>query len=199
LLSLPDGSNSDCSKAPHVSSNSWSSSLGGQDWFDDAIAGMKAAGVIPVWSAGNNGPSCGTIGSPGDRDVIAVAATNFDDLIAGFSSRGPAVVGTDNKPEISAPGVEVLSSWNSGDTAYSYLSGTSMSCPHVSGGIALLISGNPQLDGDYEAVKKVITENAKKEAVSGGGQTCNAIPDSQFPNHVLGYGRLDLPASAGIN
>jgi hypothetical protein len=110
-----DGWMPDCSKAPHVTSNSWGSDAGGDIWYDDAIEGFKAAGVIPVFSAGNAGSSCSSTGSPGDRAVMGVAATDFTDAIAYFSSRGPATGTTELKPGISAPGVEVLSSWNSGD------------------------------------------------------------------------------------
>jgi subtilisin family serine protease len=122
----------DCSKAPHVVGNSWGSSLGGQDWYDDVITGWHAAEVIPVFSAGNAGSSCQTCGSPGDRNVISVAATDMDDEIAYFSSRGPGSAGANmQKPEISAPGVDVLSSYNTNDEAFAFLDGTSMASPHV--------------------------------------------------------------------
>jgi len=199
-FSLPDGSNPDCSKAPHVCSISWTTPHGGLSWFDDAISGMKLAGVIPVFSAGNNGDVCGSIGTPADRDAIAVAATDFEDNIAFFSSRGPALFGGGAiKPEISAPGVNVSTAWIFGDDSYVSLSGTSMACPHVSGAVALLIAGNPQLAGDYEAVRDALLENAKQVGLDGSGQSCGGILDSQFPNMIFGYGRLDIPAAAGIN
>jgi subtilisin family serine protease len=148
---LWEGSMPDCSKAPHVTSNSWGSTAGGDTWIDYTIEAFKAAGVIPVFSTGNSGSSCSSMGSPGNRAVIGVAATDFNDAIAYFSSRGPATGNgtTELKPDISAPGVEVLSSWNSGDGQYACLSGTSMACPHVSGGVALLIlAEKPELAGD---------------------------------------------------
>jgi hypothetical protein len=117
---LADGWMPDCSKAPHVTSNSWGSDAGGDNWYDDAIEGFKAAGVIPVFSAGNAGSSCSSTGSPGDRAVIGVAATDFTDAIAYFSSRGPATGTTELKPGISALGVEVLSPWNSWDGQFAY-------------------------------------------------------------------------------
>jgi len=190
-----NGQNEDCSKAPHVTSNSWGSTVGGQTWYDDAIAAFKAAGVIPVFSAGNSGSSCSTVGSPGDRDVIGVAATDFEDAIAYFSSRGPASGTGQHKPDISAPGVDVLSSWYTSEDAFTTLSGTSMACPHVSGGVALLLAGRPELIGDFEGVKAALNSNAWKSGLTGSGQNCGGINDSTFPNHVFGNGRLDLVAS----
>jgi subtilisin family serine protease len=192
---LSDGSNADCSKAPAVSSNSWGSTVGGDDWYDDAIEVMKTAGVIVVFSAGNSGSSCSTVGSPGDRDVIGVAALDMDKKIATFSSRGPAVDGS-AKPDIAAPGVDVLSSWNTGDDQYDRLSGTSMACPHVSGAVALLIQNNPALAGNQTAVMQVLTKGALQEGLTGSGQNCDGIDDVTFPNRVFGYGMLHVPKSA---
>jgi hypothetical protein len=65
---------------------------------------------------------CSSTGSPGDASH-RVAAMDFTDAIANFSSRRPATgTGTTElKPDISAPGVEVPSSWNTGDGQYAYL------------------------------------------------------------------------------
>jgi subtilisin family serine protease len=195
---LWEGSMPDCSKAPHVTSNSWGSTAGGDTWIDYTIEAFKAAGVIPVFSTGNSGSSCSSTGSPGDRAVIGVAATDLTEAIAYFSSRGPATGTTELKPDISAPGVEVLSSWNTGDGQYAYLSGTSMACPHVSGGVALLISAKPELAGDYEVVKKALLENAFSSALTGTSRTWGGITDTEFPNNVFGNGRLDIAASSGV-
>jgi hypothetical protein len=79
---------------------------GGDSWYDDAIEGFKAAGVIRLLFL----YFCSSTGSPGDRAVISVAATAFTDAIAYFSSRGSATGTTELKPDISAPGVEGLTS-----------------------------------------------------------------------------------------
>jgi hypothetical protein len=52
---LTNGSNADCTKAPHVVGNSWGSSAGGDSWYDDVILGWNMAEVIGVFSAGNSG------------------------------------------------------------------------------------------------------------------------------------------------
>jgi subtilisin family serine protease len=78
-----------------------------------------------------------------------------------------------------------------------------MACPHVSGGVALLISAKPELagDSDYDGVKKALLGNAFRSALTGTGRTWGGnggIPDTEFPNHVFGKGRLDIAASAGV-
>src|SRR5690606_22491680 len=70
--------------------------------------------------------------------------------IAGSSSRGPSQCGGEGslliKPEVSAPGINVRSSYLNG--SYAQLTGTSMSAPHVSGAVLLLKEAFPFLSGD---------------------------------------------------
>jgi subtilisin family serine protease len=115
---MPDMTARNCSKAPHVVNNSWGSTVGGLTWFDVVIEAWHEAGIIPVFSAGN-------AGSPGDRDVISVGATTSNETIAYFSSRGPSIDGK-LKPEVSAPGHLILSSYSVNDESYAIASGTSM-------------------------------------------------------------------------
>jgi subtilisin len=86
-------------------------------------------GVLLVAAAGNSGPAMGTVGFPGKyRNVIAVSAIDNNNVMAGFSSRGPEV-------ELCAPGVQVLSTVPGG--GYGTFNGTSMACPHVAGSAAV--------------------------------------------------------------
>ena len=86
-------------------------------------------GVLLVAAAGNSGPGANTVGFPAKYPhVMAIAAVDSSDIVAGFSSRGPEV-------EVCAPGVHVLSTTRGGGTGT--MSGTSMACPHVSGVAAL--------------------------------------------------------------
>ena len=74
-----------------------SMSLGGghSQAMDDAVTNSVNHGVVVVVSAGNSGPSSGTIGCPGDSPAaITVGAVDRDDVIAYFSSRGPTAAGT---------------------------------------------------------------------------------------------------------
>jgi small-conductance mechanosensitive channel len=90
------------------------------------VNNVRAAGILTVQSAGNSGPTCSTIRSPaGIYDAsFTIGATDNNDLIASFSSRGPVSVDGSNrlKPDVSAPGVSIFSTQPGG--GYRYLSGT---------------------------------------------------------------------------
>jgi len=192
---LADGTGADCSKAPHLVSNSWGSTIGADSWYDGVIAAWHAAKVLPIFSAGNAGTACGTTGSPGDRDVIGVGATGEDDSIAYFSSVGPSWDGK-QKPEIAAPGYLVNSAYNGGDNDFAVLSGTSMACPHVAGAVALLLKEKPNLVGDYEGVRAALFSGAQKTGLTGTGNSCDGVSEDTFPNYTFGHGRLDIAASS---
>lgn len=125
--------------------------------FDNAVK----MGVIFAIAAGNSGPSAKTIGTPGDqKDIVSVGATDINDVIASFSSRGPVVAyGAEYiKPDISAPGVNITSCWKGSATATNTISGTSMATPHVAGLMALIVNAKPGMK--YEQVKKVLESTA---------------------------------------
>lgn len=130
-----------------------SMSLGGPGDADDpvcvAVENAVAAGIVVVVAAGNEGPSLGTVAAPGVApDVITVGAIDKSDSLAQFSSRG-TVPDLAIKPEISAPGVSIVSTVPYGGTSissptgYFSASGTSMATPHVAGGAALLLQLHP--------------------------------------------------------
>jgi len=133
-----------------------SGSSDGADMLCEACDMAVAAGVVVCVAAGNDGPARRTIGSPAAaRMAITVGATTANGLVAEFSSRGPTA--DDRlKPEVVAPGVDIVSVRATGTRAgkqvnahYTSATGTSMAAPHVSGIIALLLEANksasPQL------------------------------------------------------
>lgn len=117
-----------------------------------AVEAAVRSGITVVVAAGNSGPSQMSILSPGNsRNVITVGAVDDnktpeldDDSIAPFSSRGPTKEGI-KKPDIVAPGVDIMSLSNKSSDGYLALSGTSMATPLVSGAIATLHNKNKNL------------------------------------------------------
>ena len=157
---------------------------------DDALAialnNAMDAGIVAVAANGNSGPDEGTVGSPATSlKAISVGASDFDDLIADFSSRGPVYNNLGIKPDIVAPGVDILSSVpyysvgnDEGDYtgAYAILSGTSMAAPHVTGVAALLQEKYPSWS----------TYDIKAALMN------NAVQLDGFSLNEQGAGRIDL-------
>ncbi|TMW65426.1 hypothetical protein Poli38472_008068 [Pythium oligandrum] len=184
----PNGSRADCSQMPRVVSNSWG---GGQGLtiFDRAINLWRKAGIIPVFAAGNTGPNCGTVHSPGDNaNVITVGSSDPLDTVSSFSARGPTVKGV-VKPDIIAPGWAIKSSCSGSDTEYCTKYGTSMAAPHVAGAIALYLSAKPS--ATYNQVKLAFQKTAVN-VTTPTGLSCGGTNDSMIPNNQFGYGRLDI-------
>ena len=185
----------DPANRPNVVNNSWGGG-GGDAWYQTYVNNWRAAGIFPAFSAGNAGPSCSTIGSPGDYQAsFASAAHGSNRTIASFSSRGPSTFGHNpyTKPNISAPGVSICSTvptngWNCG------YSGTSMASPHTAGAVAQLWSCAPSLVGQVDATFQALQASA--DAPPAGN--CGAPPDGQG-NYTYGYGYLDVLALVNQN
>jgi hypothetical protein len=117
-----------------------------RDIVVQAIDAAAAHGVVPVIAAGNDydavGP--GSVGSPGSAPkAITAAAASKAGVIAAFSSGGPTPVSLALKPDVTAPGVSILSSVPAHDGSWSFFDGTSMASPHVAGAAALLRQRHP--------------------------------------------------------
>lgn len=195
-----DDENPDPTKAPHVVNNSWGCTSGEGCPDEDVnilrtvVENVRAAGIVVVSSAGNSGPSCESVHDPAAiyDAAFSVGATTSTDNIAIFSSRGPVTVDGSGrlKPDISAPGFGVRSSRPG--SLYGYSNGTSMAAPHVAGLVALLISADPSLAGNVDALEWIITHTAVPRTTS---QECGGIPGSQIPNNTYGWGRIDALAA----
>ncbi|MFN8486601.1 MAG: S8 family serine peptidase [Caldilineaceae bacterium] len=131
----------DCSKAPDVVNDSWGSANPTDSVLRPAIQRLRKAGIAPVFAAGNPDAGPGSIGTPANApEAITVGAIDSFDKVADFSGRGPAFYEGVQKPQLTAPGVYVLSSIPGG--AYVEASGTSMAAPHVTGLIALMVAAD---------------------------------------------------------
>lgn len=124
----------------------------GTDALSVACDNAVNAGIVVCVAAGNSGPGAGTIGAPGGaRNVITIGATDKQDSIATYSSRGPTSDGR-VKPDVCFPGSSITSA-RAKNTAmgtpvndfYTTASGTSMATPHASGTCALLLQKMPSL------------------------------------------------------
>ncbi|MEU9362832.1 S8 family serine peptidase, partial [Streptomyces sp. NPDC048301] len=174
---------------PHVVNNSWGSAAAGSDpWFEQTVQAWVAAGIFPVFSNGNEGPDCGTDANPANmKESYGVGAFDAAGDVASFSSRGPSENSDDLiKPNVSAPGVAIRSTYPGG--TYAVASGTSMAAPHVAGTIALLWSAAPAVARNIDATRRLLDETAVDVPdVSCGGSAEN--------NNVYGQGRLDAYAA----
>ncbi|HTI19134.1 MAG TPA: S8 family peptidase, partial [Trinickia sp.] len=145
-----------------------------QEAVDDAIA----RGASIVASAGNDGD---TPGSPANcKGTIAVAAVDPKGEKAPFSNFGPRV-------DIGAPGVDILSTANSGKTVtqepnYVTYDGTSMAAPHVAGTIGLMLSANSTLTPETIRAKLIATARRYP-----AGSSCEAVGKGP----ICGAGMLD--------
>lgn len=124
----------------------------GTDAVSVACDNAVDAGVVVCVAAGNSGPGAKTAGSPAcARKVITIGATDKQDGIANYSSRGPTSDGR-VKPDVCFPGSSITAA-RAKDTAmgtplndfYTTASGTSMATPHAAGTCALLLQKAPGL------------------------------------------------------
>jgi subtilisin family serine protease len=182
--------------APHIINNSWGCPPKegcNKESLRQVVETVRAAGLMVVASAGNNGSSCSSVVDPiGIYDAtFSVGAHDVNGNLASFSSRGPVTADGSGrlKPDLTAPGVEVISTTRFGGTGK--LSGTSMASPHVAGAVALLWSAAPWLVGEIDLTEQLLL----KSATPIYSDLCGTADRSISPNPAFGYGRLDVAAA----
>ncbi|MEV5850570.1 S8 family serine peptidase [Streptomyces sp. NPDC051985] len=165
----------------------------GTDPLSQAVNTLSAQSkTLFVVAAGNSGPDAPTVGAPGSADAaLTVGAVDSTGAIASFSSRGPRLTDGAIKPDITAPGVNVISARAKGtligdydpagpdgpiDDNYTALSGTSMATPATAGAVALLSQEHPDWSGGQ--LKTAIMSTAS--------------PRSQESAYAQGNGLVDL-------
>ncbi|GAA1739301.1 hypothetical protein GCM10009809_38430 [Isoptericola hypogeus] len=173
--------------APNVVNNSWG---GGQtSFYGETVAAWNAAGIFDAFAAGNDGDgrTCSTATSPGAQQAVyAVGAYDAAGKIASFSGYGPSALDGSATPSLSAPGVNVRSTYPG--STYTALNGTSMATPHVAGAVALLWAQAPSLIGNIEGTRTLLDDTARDvEDVRCGGDADD--------NNVWGEGKLDVLAA----
>ena len=200
LAPFPHGGNplkdGDPTKAAHVLNNSWGCpSIEGCDpnALLYAANNLRDAGIFVVVSTGNDGPNCETVESPLSLydSVFSVGAIDILGNMADFSSRGPVTADDSGrtKPDIVAPGVNILSSTPEG--TYAEFSGTSMAGPHILGVVALIWSAQPELIGDIDATEQLIIDTAQPFT----GDTSAGCFTGSNPSNAFGYGVVDVYAA----
>ncbi|QWF78067.1 S8 family peptidase [Amycolatopsis sp. CA-230715] len=148
-------------------------SLGGgaDEALDKAVQGAISKGVTFGVAAGNESTDAGSTSPARVPEAITVAASDKTDKQADFSNYGKVV-------DLYAPGVDITSSWGTGDDKTNTISGTSMATPHVVGAAALYLAANP--DAKPDAVAKALTDAATPDKISN--------PSAGTPNKLLNTG-----------
>lgn len=184
-------------------------SLGGTptDGTDSMSQGLneisERTGTLFVVAAGNSGTDGPySVGTPGSADAaLTVGAVDRDEKLADFSSRGPRVNDLAVKPDITAPGVDIVAARAAGttmgtpvDDKYTAASGTSMATPHVAGAAAILAQRNPGWTG--KQLKDALASTSKPADMTvfeqGGGRVdvARAVKQNVYATGTLSIGAV---------
>ncbi|MGI9270780.1 MAG: S8 family serine peptidase [Woeseiaceae bacterium] len=128
-----------------------------------------------------------------DKDLF-LTESDSGNAMASFSSRGQGPVLDILKPDVTAPGVNILAGFTpdavnaTQGEDFAYLSGTSMSAPHVAGVAALLLQANPTWSPS--AIKSALMTTARQNITLADGET-DAIPFDFGAGHIVPNDAID--------
>ncbi|MFE7747487.1 S8 family serine peptidase [Streptomyces sp. NPDC057428] len=157
----------------------------GSDPLSQAVNRLSAeTGALFVTVAGNDGSDPYTVNSPGAADAaLTVGAVDGSDRLTSWSGRGPRLGDSALKPDLTAPGVDILAARSQyiseGEGYYMTDSGTSMAAPHVAGAAALLAQVHPDWTGQQ-----------LKDALLS-----TTAPTPRYSAYAAGSGRADVAAA----
>jgi len=165
--------------------------MSGEPGSDDIPALMMGQAdanlVLAEFDAGN------TVTAVLEKGLLLTRSDAGNEM-AGFSSRGAGPVPAIIKPDVTAPGVNILAGFTpdavnamSGEN-FAYLSGTSMATPHVSGVAALLMQAHP--DWSPAAIKSALMTSARQDVFAAGGEN-TAIPFDFGAGHIVPNDAID--------
>ena len=190
--------NNDPANRPNIVNNSWSEEAGSTvpyDWYSEMVAAWRATGILPVFSAGNKrtleeqSSTCVLMLTPSSYpNVFTVGAVDMTKILWVNSKTGSDGAGTFTqtlKPDLAAPGVEILSSLPGG--AYGTRTGTSMAAPFGAGSAALLMSCSLGNKGEIAWIEQMLRNGA---AATPDG-LCGVDPGGDG-NYSYGHGTLDV-------
>ncbi len=167
----PDG-NPRTDDVPNVVNGSWDDGGPGrcESEFDGDLAALRAAGIVPVFAAGNAGPGAGTGASPASAPgAVAVGSVSSTDVVSPFSGRGPSPCNNAVFPTLAAYGEQIAIAGPGGATI---VSGTSFAAPQVTGAVALLTAMYP--GATPAAIIDALVRGARDVGAPGADQDTGA-------------------------
>jgi subtilisin family serine protease len=163
-------------------------SFGSPDYslaFYNAFNSARSAGIIVVTAAGNvTSDNDATAFYPANfnlDNIVSVAATDSNDLLSYFSNYGATTV------DVVAPGSVIFSTIHYSDSAYTYMSGTSMASPHVAGALALVRARFP-LENYRQHIKRLLETVDRLPSLTNKCVTSGRVNlHRALANYAIGY------------
>jgi subtilisin family serine protease len=140
--------------------------------MNDAVRNSIASGITYVVAAGNSASDACNYSPASTPEALTVGASTITDGRASFSNYGPCV-------DIHAPGVGIVSSWNTSDIASNTINGTSMASPHVAGVASLYLERHPN------ALPSEVQDSVKAYSTKGVIGGSDLVYSGSSPDTVI--------------